>query len=50
MRVSGLDGKHGVDKNRVVLNVYDLHENNDYFYNVGFGFYHTGVFCGVHSW
>jgi hypothetical protein len=30
----------------VFLNVYDLHENNDTFYPIGLGFYHSGVQIG----
>jgi hypothetical protein len=30
-------------KREVYVNVYDIVEQNKYFYNVGFGIYHSGI-------
>ena len=31
---------------KIMLNVYDLHENNEFMYPVGLGMYHSGVQVG----
>lgn len=30
----------------VIVNIYDLHENNEILYPLGLGFYHSGVVIG----
>jgi hypothetical protein len=39
-----------VSANRVILNVYDLHEMNDQLYSFGLGLYHSGVQIGGLEW
>jgi hypothetical protein len=33
----------------ILLNVYDLHESNDYLYSMGLGFYHTGIEIAINQ-
>lgn len=39
-------GGFSTGNSSIILNVYDLHENNDIFYPWGLGFYHSGVQIG----
>lgn len=39
-------GGFGGNNSKVILNVYDLQENNDIYYPWGLGFYHSGVQIG----
>jgi hypothetical protein len=42
MRLGGLHGNSS-KQGQVILNVYDLNENNDSLYSFGLGMYHSGV-------
>jgi len=47
MNIFGMSRSGGGD---VFLNVYDLHENNDILYPLGFGAYHSGVQVGRYEY
>lgn len=39
-------GGFNTSNNKVILNVYDLHDSNDIYYPWGLGLYHSGVQIG----
>lgn len=47
---SRFGGIQSATSNRVILNVYDLNEMNEYLYAFGFGLYHSGIQIGGLEW